>query len=81
MVYLLLGGDIMKATKNNSPISIDLTEDTKSLLENFCKKKEIDINDLVENAILEHIEDEMDRSIITTREHEEFVEWKKKKHA
>ena len=79
MLYLLLGGDIM--TKNKFPISIDLTTDTKKLLESFCKKKEISINDLVENAILEYIEDEMDRTIITMREHEECIEWKKKKRA
>ena len=81
MVYLLLGGGIMKATKNKVAISIDLKEDTKNLLETFCKEKGINISDLVEEAILEHIEDEMDRLIITTREHEECIEWKKKKHA
>ena len=81
MVYLLLGGGIMKATKKKVAISIDLKEDTKNLLEAFCKEKGINISDLVEEAILEHIEDEMDRLIITTREHEECIEWKKKKHA
>ena len=71
----------MKTAKNKVALSIDLKEDTKNLLETFCKEKGINISDLVEEAILEHIEDEMDRLIITTRENEECIEWKKKKHA
>ena len=81
MVYLFLGGDSMKTAKKRVAVSIDLAEDTKSLLETFCKEKGINTNDLVEEAILEHIEDEMDRRIITEREHEDCIEWKRKKHA
>ena len=36
------------------------------------------MSSLVEEAILEHIEDEMDRSVIKTRENEDCIEWVKK---
>ena len=58
--------------------STNLTKETKILLEKFAKHRGIKINHLVEEAILEYIEDEMDKSIIETREAEEFVEWKKR---
>ena len=71
----------MKTKKNKFAISIDLTEDIKNLLETFSKAKGISMSDLVEEAILEHIEDEMDRSVINAREHEDCIEWMKKKRA
>ena len=58
--------------------STNLTAETKILLEKFAKRRGIKMNHLVEEAILEYIEDEMDKSIIEAREAEEFVEWKKR---
>ena len=58
--------------------STNLTAETKILLEKFAQRRGIKMNHLVEEAILEYIEDEMDKSIIETREAEEFVEWKKR---
>ena len=58
--------------------STSLSGETKNLLERFCKARGIRINYLVEQAILEYIEDEMDRAIIEERELEELVEWKKR---
>lgn len=58
--------------------STTLTKPTKDLLERFCHKRGLRMNHLVEKAILELLEDEMDREIIDERELEETVEWKKR---
>ena len=57
--------------------STNLTLNTKRLLERFAKNRGLKINHLVEKAILEYIEDEMDKAIINQREAEEIVKWKK----
>lgn len=57
--------------------STTLTKPTKDLLERFCSKRGLRMNHLVERAILELLEDEMDKEIIEDRELEETVEWKK----
>jgi len=57
--------------------STTLTKETKDLLERFCKKRGLRMNHLVEKAILELLEDEMDKEIIEKRELEETVVWKK----
>ena len=57
--------------------STTLTKPTKDLLERFCRKRGLRMNHLVERAILELLEDEMDKAIIEQREFEETVEWKK----
>ena len=69
----------------NKPIEIvnfstTLTKPTKDLLERYCKKRGLRMNHLIERAIIELLEDEMDKEIIEERELEETVEWKKKKH-
>ncbi len=66
-----------KATEIVS-FSTTLTKQTKELLERFCNKRGLRMNHLVERAILELLEDEMDRAIIEERELEETVEWKKR---
>lgn len=58
--------------------STTLTKSTKDLLERFCKKRGLRMNHLVERAIVELLEDEMDKEIIEERELEETVEWKKR---
>ena len=58
--------------------STTLTKPTKKLLERFCNKRGLRMNHLVERAILELLEDEMDIEIIEERELEETVEWKKR---
>jgi hypothetical protein len=58
--------------------STTLTKPTKELLERFCQKRGLRMNHLVERAILELLEDEMDKEIIEERELEETVEWKKR---
>ncbi len=58
--------------------STTLTKPTKDLLERFCKKRGLRMNHLVERAIVELLEDEMDKEIIEERELEETVEWKKR---
>lgn len=65
-----------KATKIIN-FSTTLTKPTKDLLERFCSKRGLRINHLVERAILELLEDEMDKEIIEKRELEETVKWKK----
>jgi hypothetical protein len=58
--------------------STTLTKPTKELLERFCKKRGLRMNHLVERAIIELLEDEMDKEIIEERELEETVEWKQR---
>lgn len=58
--------------------STTLTKSTKDLLERFCKKRGLRMNHLVERAIVELLEDEMDKEIIEERELEETVEWQKR---
>ena len=57
--------------------STTLTKETKDLLERYCKTRGIRMNHFVETAIFEKLEDEMDSDIISKREFEETVEWKK----
>ena len=57
--------------------STTLSKPTKDLLERFCKARGLRMNHLVERAILELLEDEMDCEIIAERELEETVDWKK----
>ena len=57
--------------------STTLSKETKELLERFCKARGHRMNHVVEKAIVELIEDEMDRVIIEDRELEDLVEWKK----
>jgi len=58
--------------------STTLTKPTKELLERFCKKRGLRINHLVERAIAELLEDEMEKEIIEERELEETVAWKRR---
>jgi hypothetical protein len=57
--------------------STTVRKSTKVLVERYCKKHGIRINHLVEQALMEYLEDAMDREIIESRELEETVEWKK----
>ena len=56
--------------------STTLSKETKELLERFCKARGHRMNHVVEKAIVELIEDEMDKAIIDDRELEDLVEWK-----
>jgi len=58
-------------------LSTNLSAETKNLLERFCKKRGIKINHFIEKAILESLEDEMDNQLISDRELEDTVVWKK----
>jgi hypothetical protein len=58
--------------------STTLTKPTKELLDRFCRKRGLRINHVVERAIIELLEDEMDKEIIEERELEPTVEWKKR---
>ncbi len=57
--------------------STTLRKETKDLLDRFCKNRGLRMNHLVEQAILEYLEDEMDKEIIESRELEEVVPWQK----
>ncbi len=57
--------------------STTISRDSKELLERFCKARGLRMNHIVEKAILEYLEDEMDKVLIEERELEETVEWKK----
>lgn len=59
------------------PFSTTLTPPTKKLLERYCEKNGLRINHFVERAILETLEDDMDREIIQARSQEETVAWKR----
>ena len=61
-----------------SNFSTTLTKPTKDLLERFCQKRGLRMNHLVERAILELLEDEMDKEIIEKRELEDTVPWKRR---
>ena len=65
------------AKSKTVPYSTRLTEETRKLLEKFCKERGIRQNHFVEQAILEKLEDEMDCEIIASRELEELVPWKR----
>ena len=72
----------MKGKKMSKPVEIvnlstTLSKPTKDLLERYCKKRGLRMNHLIERAILELLEDEMDKEIIEQRELEETIEWKK----
>jgi hypothetical protein len=69
----------MMAKTTNSPVSFSttLTKPTKDLLDRYCAKRGLRINHVVERAILDLLEDEMDKEIIDARELEETVEWKR----
>lgn len=68
----------MKSKKSTMvPFSTNLTKETKELIERFSKARGVKINHLVEKAILEYIEDEMDNAIIAERELEETINWKR----
>ncbi len=56
--------------------STTITKDTKELLERYCKARGLRMNHIVEKAVLEYLEDEMDKVLIEERELEETVEWK-----
>lgn len=66
-----------KAMEDIVNFSTTLRKSTKELIDRFCKKRGIRMNHLVEQAILEYLEDEMDKEVIEARELEEFVAWKK----
>lgn len=57
--------------------STTLSKDTKNLLERFCKARGLRMNHIVEKAIIDYLEDEMDKLIIDERELEDTIEWKK----
>ena len=65
----------MTKDKSTTHFSTTLTTQTKELLERFCKSRGLRMNHVVEKAIVELIEDEMDKEIIEERELEETVEW------
>jgi hypothetical protein len=54
--------------------STTLAKPAKELLERFCKKRGLRRNHLVESAIVELSEDEMDKEIIEERELEETID-------
>jgi len=56
--------------------STTLHRSTKEVMERFCKRRGRRLNHFVEEAILERLEDEMDKEIIESRELEEVVAWK-----
>src|SRR5438105_4209160 len=59
----------MKKPSNKSvSFSTTLSKQTKELLERYCDKKGLRMNHVVERAILELLEDEMDKEIIESRE-------------
>jgi len=64
-------------TDQMSSFSTTLRKETKELLERYCKARGIRMNHFVETAIFEKLEDEMDSEIISKREFEETIEWKK----
>jgi hypothetical protein len=68
----------MRHAVQTANFSTTLSKPTKELLERFCQKRGLRMNHLVERAILELLEDEMDKEIIEERELEETVEWKKR---
>jgi len=64
------------SNKDTVNFSTTLSKETKELLERYCKARGQRMNHVVEKAIVELIEDEMDKSIINDRELEDLVEWK-----
>ncbi len=67
----------MKQNVRGVNFSTTLKKPTKDLLERFCSQRGLRINHVVERALLEFLEDEMDREIIEERELEDIVEWKR----
>lgn len=65
------------AKQRTSPFSTTLSPQTKGLLERFCRKRGIRQNHFVEEAIVEKLEDEMDSELISERELEPTVKWRK----
>lgn len=67
----------MSRIEGISNFSTTLKTSTKDLLDRFCKKRGLRMNYIVETALLEYLEDEMDKEIIEKRELEEVVAWKR----
>ena len=63
-------------TKEQIPFSTTLNKKTIKVLEQFCKKRGLKINHVVDTALTHFIEDEMDKMIIEQRADEEFIVWK-----
>lgn len=61
--------------KKQVSFSTTISIEVKKTLERYCKKKGIKINHFVENAILEALENEMDKELTQKRELEENVDW------
>ena len=68
----------MIKTDGITNFSTTIKRSTKDLLDRFCKTRGLRVNHLVETAILEYLEDEMDKEIIERRELEEVVAWKRR---
>jgi len=67
----------MAKRPSSVPFSTTLSRRTQQLLERFCKKRGLRQNHVVEQAILEKLENEMDIEIIAGRELEDLVAWKR----
>ena len=63
--------------RHTTSISSTLSKETKQLLDTYCKKRGVRLNHFLEEAILEKLEDEMDSQIISEREFEKLIPWKK----
>ena len=67
MKNLYFEENTMKKKTDSVNFSTTLNRKTKTLLERFCKARGMKMNHLVEQAVLEYIEDEMDRSIVAKK--------------
>ena len=63
--------------KEQIPFSTTLNKKTIKVLEQFCKKRGLKINHVVDTALTLFLEDEMDKIIIAQRTDEESIPWKK----
>lgn len=63
--------------KEQIPFSTTLNKKTVKILEQFCKARGLKINHAVDTALINFLEDEMDKIIIAQRQDEEVIEWKK----
>jgi antitoxin component of RelBE/YafQ-DinJ toxin-antitoxin module len=62
-----------RGMEKQSTLSTNIDSDLKKALAAFCKKRGLKIQSVVENAILEQLEDEIDLASYDERKNEEEV--------
>lgn len=64
-----------RKTRGVVNFSTTINKELKELLERYCKSKGLRINHIVEEALINRLEDEIDTQSIHARANEELIDW------